>query len=107
MGESWRNASLKFQPILYRRNFNREGGAEAPSVVFEIPAWSSAKLDHGGRLLIGRLIGRLRGRASRRENEGDPQNEFCHVQSICLVSEERVQGDPRGPGGRPHKLVYT
>src|ERR1039457_2280433 len=71
MGESRRNAYLKFQPILYRRNFNREGRAEAPSAVFEIAARRSSKLDDSGRLLTDRLIDRLREGVSKGEKRYD------------------------------------
>lgn len=55
MAESRRNAHLKFQPVLYGSNFNPDGGAEAPSSVFEIPVRSSSKLDDSDRLLIDGL----------------------------------------------------
>ena len=51
--EERRDARLKFQPVLYRRNFNRDVGAEARSAVFEIPAGGSTKLDDCRRLVIG------------------------------------------------------
>ena len=50
--EKPRNAPLKFQPVLYRRKFNRDGGTEARSTAFEAPASSSPKLDNCGRFLI-------------------------------------------------------
>ena len=77
-GEKRRNSRLKFQPVLYRRNFNRDGGAEAPSAVCEIPARSSSKLDDSGRLLIDRL----RESVSRAEQRYD-QYRFCRVHSMC------------------------
>jgi hypothetical protein len=35
--EERRNSSLKLQPILYRRNLNRDGGAEARSALCDAP----------------------------------------------------------------------
>lgn len=58
MAESRRDACLQFQPVLYRRNFNRDGWAETPSTALEVPAWSRPKLDHSRGLLIHRLCER-------------------------------------------------
>jgi len=87
MAESCGNTHLKFQPILYRRNFHRGRGAEAPSTAFEIPARSSSKLDDSGRLLVDRLIDRLREGASRGEGRYDQYDEFGRVQSVSLRTQ--------------------
>src|ERR1700689_5292574 len=74
MAERRRHACFKFQPVLYRRNFNRDGGAEAPSAVREIPARNSSKLDACGGLLIARLREGVSGAQKTYAQHG-----FCRV----------------------------
>jgi len=86
MAESRCNARLKFQPILYRCNFNREGGAEATFAVFEIATRRSSKLDDRGRLLIDRL----REAVSRAEKRYSQYDRFCRVHSIRSYPSSHV-----------------
>jgi hypothetical protein len=85
MAESRRNACLKFQPVLYRRNFNRDGGAEAPSAVFEIPVRRSSKLDDSGGLLIDRLREGVSG-----AQQGYDQHGFCRVHSMSSYLSSHI-----------------
>ena len=73
--EKPRNAPLEFQPVLYRRKFNRDSGTEARSAVFEAPASRCPKLDDCGRFLIDRLSEGV----SRAEKQSRHQNGFCRA----------------------------
>jgi hypothetical protein len=53
--KEWCNANFKFEPLLYRRNLDREGRPEAPLAFCEAPASSAPNLKHCVRLLFGRL----------------------------------------------------
>src|SRR5580693_8206887 len=53
--EKRRDSRLKFQPLLYRRNFNGNTRTEIRTAVFDIPISRSTKLHYGGRLLLYRL----------------------------------------------------
>ncbi len=70
-----RHASLEFQPVLFRRNFNRDSGPGARSAAFEAPATSSPKLNDCGRFFINGL----REGASKAEKQGRYQHGFCRV----------------------------
>jgi hypothetical protein len=54
--KKWRNSELKFQPVLYRCHFSRDGGAEARSAVCDTPVSSSPIGNHwiGPQNPIGR-----------------------------------------------------
>ena len=53
--KQWRNASFKFQPLLYRCNLNRDSRPEARLAFCEAPASRTANLKHCRRLLFGQL----------------------------------------------------
>ena len=97
-GEKRRNSRLKFQPVLYGRNFNCDGGAEARSAGFDIPVSSSPKFHDRGRLLVDRLADGV----SSAQKQRCYQDGFCHVHwmsphvgTICIV--KRKNGNMRGP----------
>ena len=77
MGEKRRNSRLKFQPVLYRCNFNRDGRAEARSAAFNIPVSSSPKLHDCGRLFVTRL----REGVAKGQTQTRYQHRFCRIQS--------------------------
>ena len=76
-GEKPCNSCLKFQPVLYWRNFNRGGRAEARAAVFDIdiPASSSPQLDNCGWLLFDRL----------REGVSSAEEQRCYQHGPCRV----------------------
>src|SRR5580700_10196455 len=53
--EKRRDSRLKFQPLVYRRKFNRRRRAEARAAAFDIPIRRSTKLHNRGWLLLHRL----------------------------------------------------
>ena len=71
-----RNSQLKFQPVFYRRHFNRRRGAEARSAVCDTPVSGSPKLHDCGRLLVIRL----RKHVSSAQKQDRYQDTLCHVQ---------------------------
>src|SRR5579863_335273 len=68
--EERRDSSLELQPIFYRRNFNRDRGAEARSAFCDAPVGCAPQLNNGGGLLLNLLREGLSG-AEKRECQQD------------------------------------
>ena len=50
--KEWRDTGLKFQPIFYRCNLNRDSGTNARLSLCETPARSGSQLKDSGRLIF-------------------------------------------------------
>ena len=94
MGERRRDTTFKLPPVLYRRNFNRHGRADARSSVFEIPTRSDPKFGDCGSLLFNRL----REGGSGKEKQGCDQDGSFRVHHA--LSERLHRGFER-PGLTP------
>ena len=111
-GEKRRNSRLKFQPVLYRRNFNRDGGAEARSAVFDIPV----SAPQAPRLRQAPCRPTARRRFQRRETkmlsrQVSPRSWISpHLATTCII--ERKTATMRGSerpcrDGRHAKLTHS
>ena len=78
-----RDSRLKLQPILYRRNFNSDGGAEARSAFRDAPVCCASQLHNGSGLLD-----RLGKGVSRIEKQRRQQYGFRRVHSVSLLGSD-------------------
>jgi len=67
--EGRRDARLNLQPVLYRRNFNGDSRAEAPSRACEAPARSAPDLCNCGRFLLAARLREGAPRAKKKQHD--------------------------------------
>jgi hypothetical protein len=84
--EERRDACLKFQAVLNRRNLNRDSGAETRSVARETLRGSASNFDNGrwlfiDRLLVDGLIERLSESISEAETQTRYRQRSCRAQN--------------------------
>src|ERR1700689_5458764 len=75
-GEKRRTARFKFQPVLYRRDFNRQVRAKTGAAIVLVYASGGPNLDDGD-LLVG--LDRLRRGLTRAEKQRRYCNKHCRV----------------------------